>query len=294
MASVRRPEADPEGRAEPRAGADAPARDRARPEGGSPDKTISVAYEGVHKRFGAKVVLDGFDLEVERSETLVLLGRSGVGKSVSLKLLLGLVRPDRGSVRFDGQELVGLSEKQMAPIRRRIGMVFQGGALFDSMTVFENVAYGLLEHLRWPAARVRARVEECLGLVDLPGVERLMPSALSGGMNKRVAIARAIATAPELLLYDEPTTGLDPATAEHVNELVRSLPRRLGVTSIIVTHDMDSAFKVADRLAVIEKGRIVWTGPAAEAQATPPEPLARFLGVEDEGGEAWRPRASSR
>jgi phospholipid/cholesterol/gamma-HCH transport system ATP-binding protein len=254
---------------------------------------VTVEYEGVYKRFGGKIVLDGFDLEVRRSETLVLLGRSGVGKSVSLKLLLGLVRPDRGAVRFAGKDLVGLSEKEMAPIRRRIGMVFQGSALFDSMTVFDNVAYGLNENLRWPLDRVRARVEECLALVDLEGVERLLPAALSGGMAKRVAIARAIAPAPELLLYDEPTTGLDPATAEHVNELIRSLQMRLGVTSIIVTHDMDSAFKVADRLAIIEKGRVVWIGPAAEARVTPPEPLARFLGVEEEGGQAWSPRASS-
>jgi phospholipid/cholesterol/gamma-HCH transport system ATP-binding protein len=253
-----------------------------------------VAYREVAKRFGAKVVLDDFSLEVARGETLVLLGRSGTGKSVSLKLLLGLYRPDRGTIRVGDAEIVALSERQLMTVRRHIGMVFQGGALFDSMSVEDNVAYGLYEHLHWSVERVRERVRECLEHVDLHHVERLMPSALSGGMAKRVAIARAIATAPELLLYDEPTTGLDPATTDHVNELICSLQRRLGVTSIVVTHDLPTATTVGDRVALIERGRIAWTGPVAALRTRePPEPLARFLGHEDEG-EEWRSRASSR
>ncbi len=252
-----------------------------------------VEYHDVCKRFGDKVVLDGFTLEVKQGETLVLLGRSGTGKSVSLKILLGLVRPDRGEVKVAGRSIVGLKERELSRIRRHVGMVFQGGALFDSMSVLENIAYGLVEHYHWGADRVRARVAECLELVDLRGIEHLYPAALSGGMAKRVAIARAVATAPELLLYDEPTTGLDPATTEHVNELICGLQKKIGVTSIVVTHDIQSAFTVADRMALIEKGRIAWTGPVKVAREEPPEPLARFLGT-DEEDEPWKARASSR
>jgi phospholipid/cholesterol/gamma-HCH transport system ATP-binding protein len=244
----------------------------------------------VHKRFGARVVLDGVSLSVRNGETLVLLGRSGTGKSVSLRLLLGLVAPDRGVVRVAGLDVGDVPEAKLIRIRRHVGMVFQHGALFDSMSVEDNVAYGLREHFRWAPARVRERVRECLELVDLHNVERLLPAALSGGMRKRVAIARAIATAPEVLLYDEPTTGLDPATTAQVNGLVRTLQRRLGVTSILVTHDLSSAFTVADRMALLEKGKIAWLGPASEARAAPPEPLARFLGAADDQGDEWKSR----
>jgi phospholipid/cholesterol/gamma-HCH transport system ATP-binding protein len=247
-----------------------------------------VEYAGVHKRFGSKVVLDGLDLQVRRGETVVLLGRSGTGKSVILRLLVGLLRPDRGHVQVAGQDLATQSEAELTRIRRHIGMVFQGGALFDSMTVAENVAYGLCEHLRWPEEKIRARVRECLELVDLHNVEKLEPGALSGGMRKRVAIARAIATAPEILLYDEPTTGLDPATTNQVNRLIKALQARLSVTSIVVTHDMPSAYAVADRLALLEKGRIVWSGTVTDAQQSPSEALARFLDAPDEDeGESW-------
>jgi phospholipid/cholesterol/gamma-HCH transport system ATP-binding protein len=237
----------------------------------------------VHKRFGDQVVYAGLDLEVYPRETLVLLGRSGSGKSVFLRMLLGLLRPDRGQIWFDGQDVARLSEKQLRPIRRRVGMVFQGSALFDSLTVEENVAYGLAESLRWPADRIAARVAECLHLVDLQGTERLLPESLSGGMRKRVAIARAVAPEPEVVLYDEPTTGLDPATARRIQRLIRRLAERLGVTSLVITHDLAFAFSVADRVAVLGDGRLAWAGPTAAARRYPrPPALARFLG---EGGE---------
>ena len=253
-----------------------------------------VVCEEVVKSFGDKLVLDGFSLQVAKGETLVLVGRSGTGKSVSLKLLLGLMRPDRGEIAIAGKSIVGRSERELARLRRHVGIVFQGGALFDSMTVLDNVAYGLVEHYRLPAAKVRRRVAECLELVDLRGIEGQMPGSLSGGMAKRVAIARAVATEPEILLYDEPTTGLDPATTAHVNHLIVALKQKLGVTSIVVTHDLPSAYEIADRIAIVERGRIAWSGPAAAARHDPPEPFARFLGIEEEEGEPWRSRASSR
>jgi phospholipid/cholesterol/gamma-HCH transport system ATP-binding protein len=229
-----------------------------------------VEFAKVEMAFGPKVVLSDFDLTVERGETLVLLGRSGSGKSVLLKLLLGLMKPRAGAIRYDGTDVVPLGERELGPIRRRIGMVFQGGALFDSMSVADNVAYGLRELLRWPEPRIATRVAECLELVELGGAAPLLPGALSGGMRKRVAIARAVATSPELVLFDEPTTGLDPATAHTVDELVRSLRAHLGITSIVVTHDLDSAFFVADRVALLAHGRVSWLGPVAEAEKLPP------------------------
>jgi len=261
---------------------------------GIPDAAPFVVYRDVHKRFADKVVLDGLNLEVKKGETLVLLGRSGTGKSVALKLILGLIRPERGEVSVAGRKITGLSEKELARIRRHVGMVFQGGALFDSLSVCENVAYGLLELYRWPLDKARSRVEECLELVDLHDVEDLLPGALSGGMAKRVAIARAIASAPELLLYDEPTTGLDPATTDHVNDLIKNLQAKLGVTSIVVTHDLDSAFIVADRIALLEKGRVAWIGPAHVVKDDPPDAVARFLGNDEEEEGPWRSRASLR
>jgi phospholipid/cholesterol/gamma-HCH transport system ATP-binding protein len=239
--------------------------------------TALVEYDDVRLAFGANAVMNGFSLTVARGETLALLGRSGSGKSVSLKLLLGLLKPDAGRVRFDGTDVAPLGERELGPIRRRIGMVFQAGALFDSMTVADNVAYGLRELLRWPEDRVAARVAECLALVELAGTEPKLPGALSGGMRKRVAIARAIATAPELLLYDEPTTGLDPATSETVNELVRSLQQKLGITSIVVTHDLESAFFVADRVALLADRHVAWIGSAGDARALPP-PFEELVG----------------
>ena len=246
------------------------------------DGDAIVRFIGVHKRFGRKVVYDKLDLDVWRGETLAVLGRSGVGKSVMLKLLLGLLSVDRGRILFDGRDISRLPERAMREVRLRLGMVFQGSALFDSMTVFDNVAYGLVEH-GWPSAKIAPRVRECLELVQLARTEALLPEQLSGGMRKRVAIARAVAPEPEVLLYDEPTTGLDPRASLAVTDLIRTVAEKTRATSLVVTHDMDCVNRTADRIALVEHGMIGWTGGAREAAEAPPEPLRRFLG-EDE----WR------
>jgi phospholipid/cholesterol/gamma-HCH transport system ATP-binding protein len=232
-----------------------------------------VRVEQVVKRFGRKVVFDGLDLEVAEGERLGVLGPSGVGKSVLLKMILGLLCPDRGRIFVGDRDVTRLSEVALREVRRRVGMVFQGAALFDSLTVFENVAYGLAERGE-PAAEIAARVRECLALVDLPRTEALLPEQLSGGMRKRVAIARAVAPRPEIVLYDEPTTGLDPQAAGKIIELIRQVSE----TAVVVTHDLDCVYRTCDRIVLLEAGRAIWTGPTAAAQTDPPEPLRRFLG----------------
>jgi len=241
-----------------------------------------IRYVDLHKAFDGKVVLRGLDLEILRGETVVVLGGSGSGKSVLLRHTVGLHRPDRGEVWVDGTEITALEEEDDAllEVRKKVGMLFQAGALFDSMTVFENVAFALREHTDWEEDRIRSRVREVLDLVELEEVEELMPSDLSGGMRKRVALARAIALAPRGILYDEPTTGLDPITANSINGLIRSLQRRLGVTSIVVTHDIQSAFTVGDRIAFLHDGTIRFLGTVAEAKASREPLLRNFL----EGG----------
>lgn len=241
-----------------------------------------IRYVDLHKAFDGKVVLRGLRLEVARGETVVVLGGSGSGKSVLLRHTVGLQRPDRGEVWVDGTEITGLEEEddELLEVRKKVGMLFQAGALFDSMTVLDNVAFGLREHTTWDEEKVRERVREVLELVELEGVEELMPADLSGGMRKRVALARAIALAPRAILYDEPTTGLDPITANNINQLVRSLQHRLGVTSIVVTHDIQSAFTVGDRIAFLHDGVIRFFGTVAEAKASPEPLLRNFL----EGG----------
>jgi phospholipid/cholesterol/gamma-HCH transport system ATP-binding protein len=228
-----------------------------------------IRFRGVRKSFGRTLVFDGLDLDVLPGETLVVLGGSGMGKSVLLKLLLGLLQVDAGSIVAFGQEVTTLGPDGLQALRRRIAMLFQGGALFDSMSVAENIAYPLVEHgVREPAV-VRARIEQVLDMVGLPGVERALPSALSGGMRKRVGLARAIAFQPEVILYDEPTTGLDPINVRRINGLIRSLQTRLGVTSIVVTHDMDSAFTVGDRFAMVRERRIGFTGRPEDTLDSP-------------------------
>ncbi len=241
-----------------------------------------IRYVDLHKAFDGKVVLRGLRLEVARGETVVVLGGSGSGKSVLLRHTVGLQRPDRGEVWVDGTEITRLEEEDddLLEVRKKVGMLFQAGALFDSMTVLDNVAFGLREHTTWDEEKVRERVREVLDLVELEGVEDLMPADLSGGMRKRVALARAIALAPRAILYDEPTTGLDPITATNINQLVRSLQHRLGVTSIVVTHDIQSAFTVGDRIAFLHDGVIRFFGTVAEAKASPEPLLRNFL----EGG----------
>lgn len=236
-----------------------------------------IAMHDLHKRFGAKQVLRGVDLDVFPGETVVVLGGSGTGKSVMLRHIVGLTRADRGTVTVDGVEVQGLDEEELVAVRRKVGFLFQGGALFDSMDVFDNIAFPLRE-ARWSEERIAARVPETLALVDLPpSTEPLMPSSLSGGMRKRVALARAIAVSPQAILYDEPTTGLDPVTANTINSLIRTLQRRLQVTSVVVTHDIASAYFVADRIAFLYDGRIRFVGTVEQAQGGADPLLRRFL-----------------
>ena len=239
-----------------------------------------LRFVGVEKSFGDHRVLRGVDLDVTEGETVVVLGGSGSGKSVLLRHAVGLFRPDAGQVFVDAVEISQLDEDDLLETRKKVGMLFQSGALFDSMTVRENVAFALREHTDWENAKVIARVEEVLRLVELEDVLALMPSDLSGGMRKRVALARAIALAPAAILYDEPTTGLDPITANTINHLIRSLQKRLGVTSIVVTHDIHSAFTVGDRIAFLHDGKIKFHGTTAEAREAQEPLLKNFL----EGG----------
>ncbi len=236
---------------------------------------------GLTRRYGELTVLDGLDFDVRAGECLVVLGRSGSGKSVTLRQLNGLEQPDAGSIRFDGQELVGLAEPELFPVRRRVAMLFQSGALFDSMTVLENVAFPLREHSDLSDREVRERVAAKLELVRLPGVEAQMPSSLSGGMRKRVALARSLSLDPEVVLFDEPTTGLDPMTSATIAHLILSI-HQLGVTCVVVTHDLALTAKVADRIAFLDAGRFRFIGPWSEAQSSPDERLHAFLTGEEE------------
>jgi phospholipid/cholesterol/gamma-HCH transport system ATP-binding protein len=229
---------------------------------------LAIELCGVHKRFEGNTVLRGLDLAVRSGESLAIIGGSGTGKSVLLRLIIGLVKPEAGQILLEGQDIVPLREQELLRVRRKVGMVFQGSALFDSLSAGENVAYALREHTTWDEGMIRARVREALDLVGLGAIEDMEPAELSGGMRKRVAVARAIALPPRILLYDEPTTGLDPSNVEKVNELILDLKGKLGVTSVVVTHDMASALKVSDRLAMLHEGRIAAIGTPEEIQAT--------------------------
>jgi phospholipid/cholesterol/gamma-HCH transport system ATP-binding protein len=236
-----------------------------------------IEYREVHKSFGDKRVLQGVSLGVRRGETVVVLGGSGSGKSVLLKHTIGLMKPDAGRVRVDGEDITDYDEAQLIGVRKKVGMLFQGGALFDSMTVFENVAFALREHLDVDEEELRRRVIEKLALVEMEGSEGLMPSDLSGGMRKRVALARSIAMEPAAILYDEPTTGLDPVTASTINQMIRNLQRALSVTSVVVTHDIQSTLAVADRIAFLFEGVLSFVGSVDEALRSDDERLQRFL-----------------
>jgi phospholipid/cholesterol/gamma-HCH transport system ATP-binding protein len=236
-----------------------------------------IVVRGLEKSFTGKPVLRGVDLEVNEGETLVVLGGSGEGKSVILRHLNGLLRPDRGEVIIAGHRLNDLSEDDLGEIRLNVAMVFQSGALFDSLTVYENISYPLREHRSMNEAEMQSRVAQLLAMVELRNTERLYPSELSGGMRKRVALARAIAIEPKAVLYDEPTTGLDPITTDKINQLIRNLQQRLGFTSVVVTHDLKSAFVVGNRFALLDQGRIRFTGSAAEVRATSDELMREFL-----------------
>ena len=236
-----------------------------------------IRCRALEKAFHDKHVLRGLSLDVLAGETLVLLGGSGSGKSVLLKHMNGLLRPDRGEVEVEGTPLGPLDEEGLVPVRRHVSMLFQQGALFDSLTIAENVAYPLREHRLAPPEEIPARVREALAMVDLAGSEPLMPAELSGGMRKRAALARALVLQPRALLYDEPTTGLDPVVAAKINHLIRDLRRRLGLTSVVVTHDLGSAFLVADRIAFLHEGRIRFSGSPEEARASRDPFLHEFL-----------------
>ena len=238
-----------------------------------------IALRGVKKRFGAQVVLDGVDFDVNEGETVALLGPSGTGKSVLLKHIIGLLKPDSGTITVDGKDVAHLKRKELVAYRQNIGYVFQNGALFDSMDVFENVRLGIVDESKFKdLAYAKARVAECIRLVNLqPDVIKKFPSELSGGMKKRVGIARAIAGNPKYLLYDEPTSGLDPVNADVIDALVQRLDEEIGVTSVMVTHDVRGAFRVADRLALLSEGKIVMQGTPQEFLASDHPKVKAFL-----------------
>ena len=238
-----------------------------------------IELVGVKKRFGAQIVLDGVDLTVEQGETMALLGPSGTGKSVLLKHIIGLLRPDAGAVNVDGLLVAALSREELRRLRQKVGYAFQMGALFDSMNVYENIRLGITdEALYADRAYCDARVQDCLRLVNLqPDVARKMPGELSGGMKKRVGIARAIAGNPDYILYDEPTSGLDPVNADAMDALIEQLQDELQVTSVVVSHDVRGAFKVADRIALLQGGRIRKIGTAEEFLASGDHDVREFL-----------------
>ena len=237
-----------------------------------------IELKNISKSFDTHKVLDDLNLSIEKGQTKVIIGRSGCGKSVLLKHIVGLLKPDSGRVFIDGQEITNLKEKELDKFRMRIGMVFQGGALFDSMTVGENVGFGLIEHSHQISRKeLLERTEEALCMVNLCGIQNLMPSELSGGMKKRVALARALCIRPEIILYDEPTTGVDPITADSINELIKSLHDKLKVTSIVVTHDMKSAYRVADTIAMLYQGKIIAEGSSEEIQNTSHPVVHQFV-----------------
>ncbi len=230
--------------------------------------TAMISVVDLKKEFNGQQVLRGISLEVAAGETLVIIGRSGGGKSVLLKHLVGLLTPTSGQVRIDGQALTGLTERELLVIRKNVGMMFQSGALFDSMTVQENVAFPLREAGERDVALIRRKVDEALSVVDLSGHEDKMPVNLSGGMKKRVALARVIINHPSCILYDEPTAGLDPVVSDQIDHLIRRLQKRFGVTSIVITHDMKSAAYIADKIAYIHEGAIYFYGTPAELMAS--------------------------
>jgi phospholipid/cholesterol/gamma-HCH transport system ATP-binding protein len=258
--------------------------------GGPPSPSVSVnhpasgkndspmiAVRGLIKKIDGQGILRGIDLDVRVGETLALIGRSGGGKSVLLKHLIGLLRPDAGEIWVDGHNIIGMSERNLGTIRQKVGILFQGAALFDSMTVAENVAFPLREAGERNPKVLRQKVREMLEVVELEGQEDKMPESLSGGMKKRVGLARSIIRRPSCVLYDEPTSGLDPVVSDSINRLIRRLQQRFGMTSIVVTHDMKSAFQVADYVAYLHEGRVYFHGTPADLQRSTDPLLQDFL-----------------
>ena len=238
----------------------------------------------LHKTLGTQAVLCGVNLTISQGHTHVILGRSGSGKSVLLKHLVGLFQPDSGKVLIDGEDISGLRERQLGPIRKKVGILFQSGALFDSMNVGENIAFPLREAGMKDEALIQSKVAEALEMVDLAGEQKKAPDKLSGGMRKRVGLARTIVSRPACILYDEPTTGLDPIATDSINHLIRRLQKKLHATSIVVTHDMKTAFHTADRIAFLHEGVIYFEGTTQELRASKDPVLLDF--VEGRSGES--------
>ena len=257
------------------------------------DERWQIRIRDLHKSFAAQQVLRGVNLDIERGKINTIIGGSGQGKSVFMKHLMGLLVPDRGHIFVDGQDIIGLSDVAIAKIQRKFGMVFQYAALFDSLNVVENIAFPLLERYRLPRKEVLERVRDLLTRLDLarvPGVEQKFPAELSGGMRKRVGLARALVDRPEILLYDEPTTGLDPIATKNVDEMIRRTADDFGVTSVVISHDMASTFRIADRIAMLYEGVIVASGELREIMAAPHPVLREF--VETSGAVHFEGRPS--
>jgi len=243
-----------------------------------------IEVQDLHKRLGTQEVLRGLNLSIIRGQTCVVLGRSGCGKSVLLKHLIGLMQPTKGSVLIDGENISVLPEKQLLKVRRKVGMLFQSGALFDSMTVEQNLEFPLREQGLRDKKDLKDRVVEALDMVDLAGAEKKLPENLSGGMRKRVGLARTIVGRPGCILYDEPTTGLDPITSDSINHLIRRLQRRLNVTSVVVTHDMKTAFHCADHVVMLHEGQVYFSGTIDELQTSTDPVITDF--IEGRSGDA--------
>ena len=242
-----------------------------------PASRDGIVLQGVTKSFQGRKILDDLDFTIERGETVVIIGRSGEGKSVMLKHIVRLLDPEAGRVWIDGEDITHMHRKRLFEVRKRFGMLFQGAALFDSMTIGENVGLGLTEHSGMTAEAIHDRACECLAQVGLANVEHKLPSQLSGGMKKRAGLARAIAMRPDYILYDEPTTGLDPITSDAINDLILKLQAELNVTSVVVTHDMASAFKIADRIAMLSEGRIIYAGSVEHVKRTGHPIIRQFI-----------------
>lgn len=236
-----------------------------------------IQIKGLHKSFGANHVLRNLDLEIKTGEALVIIGRSGCGKSILLKQIMGIMEPDQGAVMIDGVDIFSLTLRELDQFRLKLGMLFQGAALFDSMTVGENVGFSLREHTQLPPGVIAEKVREKLKLVGLEGIEDLMPAELSGGMRKRVGLARAICNDPKIILYDEPTTGLDPIMADGINELIVQMQGKLRITSVTVTHDLKSAYRIADRIAMLYQGRIIGIGTPDEIKNSDNPVIRQFI-----------------
>lgn len=244
---------------------------------------IKIRVVSLHKSFGGNYVLRGVDLDVREGESMVVIGGSGSGKTVLIKCIIGLMDPDEGKIYVDDLEITSLSEKRKNEVRKKFGMLFQWGALFDSMTVWENVGFGLRHQTHLKDEEIKRIAIEKLALVGLRNIENLMPSELSGGMKKRVSLARAIATEPEILLYDEPTTGIDPIMADTINDLIIQMREKLNVTSIAITHDMKSAYKIGDRIAMLFHGRIIEVGTPEEIRNSSNPIVQQFIEGRSEG-----------